>query len=171
MRLVLTGFMGSGKTTVGREVARRLGWPFVDLDEQIESRAGSTVREIFESHGEKHFRELERQALGLALELDPLVLAAGGGTLTHPASLEEARAGSVIVWLHPSFATIVRRVGGRGKESRPMFRDEAAALALYRERLAAYSTADLTVDISDGESPSEVASRILIRLQERGCSI
>ena len=170
MRLVLTGFMGSGKTTVGREVAARLGWTFIDLDEQIEQATGSTVREIFESSGELAFRALEREALHRALEFDPLVLAAGGGTLTDPANLRAAAAGAIVAWLHPTFATIVQRVGGRGKEDRPMFRDEESALSLYRQRLPAYATADLTFEIAASESAAEVASRIVHRLRERGCT-
>lgn len=170
MRLVLTGFMGSGKTTVGREVAARLGWPFVDLDEEIEGSTGRSVREIFESSGEAAFRVLEREALHRALAADPLVLAAGGGTLADPENLRAASAGGLVAWLHPAFDTIVRRVGGRGKEDRPMFRDEASALALYRERLPAYAASDVTIEISASESPAEVASRIVLRLRERGCT-
>jgi shikimate kinase len=171
MRVVLTGFMGSGKTTVGRRLATDLGWAFVDLDERIEARAGASVREIFERGGEGEFRALEREELGRALEPDPVVVATGGGTVAFPANLELARRRGLVVWLNPTFATLVRRVGGRGKEDRPLFRDEESAFALYRERLAAYAGADLKLDVGAEESAAEVAARLRRRLEERGCSI
>src|SRR6185437_11456753 len=79
-RLVLTGFMGAGKTTVGRMLAARLSWEFLDLDAYIESRTGAAVPSIFAEHGERHFRKLESQALASALGLNNVVLALGGGT-------------------------------------------------------------------------------------------
>lgn len=171
MRIVLTGFMGAGKTTVGRELANRLAWPFVDLDERIEARAGATVRELFERDGEAAFRSIEREELAGALAADPAVVATGGGTLAFPANLELARQRGLVVWLNPTFATIVRRMGGRGKEDRPLFRDEESAFALYRQRLAAYGGADLKLDVGEEEAAAEVAARLHLRIRERGCSI
>jgi shikimate kinase len=170
MLIFLTGFMGAGKTTVGRELADRLGWPFLDLDDEIEARAGATVAEIFAARGEAEFRRLEREALAGALGRETGVVAAGGGTFAEPEVLEAARARGLVVFLNPSFQTIVGRIGGRGKTDRPLFRDETAALALYRERLAGYRRADLVVDVGAGEQPREVAERIRLRLPERVCS-
>ncbi len=172
MRLYLTGFMGAGKTTVGRELARRLGWTFVDLDEEVESRAGMAVREIFARHGEADFRRRERELLAETWSVDPAVVAVGGGTLADPATLESARAHGTVVWLNPSFATLVGRIGPLGKADRPLFRDEAAALDLYRERLRFYRGADLTIDVGATETPAEVVSRIRLelRLPEAACS-
>ena len=171
MRIVLTGFMGAGKTTVGRRLAAILGWPFVDLDQRIEERCGATVREIFDRDGENVFRALEREELARALGADPIVVATGGGTLALPANLELARSSGLVVWLNPTFSTIARRVGGRGKEDRPLFRDEETAFALYRERLPAYGEADLKLDVGPDESVAEVATRLRLRLAECGCSI
>jgi shikimate kinase len=170
MRLYLTGFMGAGKTTVGRCLAARLGWPFIDLDEEIEAQAGGSVREIFAHQGEGRFRELEGRALAGSMAADPVVVATGGGTLTFPRNLAAARSAGLVVWLNPEFATLARRIGGRGKEDRPLFRDEAAGLALYRERLPAYALADLKIDIAPDESAEEVAARIALRVAERTCS-
>jgi len=170
MRIYLTGFMGAGKTTVGRLLADRLGWPFVDLDAEVESRTGRSIRDLFAAAGEPEFRRLEREALAATFAADPLVVAVGGGTLADPAVLEAARARGLVVFLNPPFATIAARIGGLGKSDRPLFRDEASALALYRERLAAYRRSDLTVDVGPAETAEEVAARIALGLPERSCS-
>ena len=129
------------------------------------------MREIFARVGEPAFRAAEREELERALVEDPSVVATGGGTLTFPENLELARGRGLVVWLHPSFATLARRVGALGKADRPLFRDETQAFALYRERLPAYAGADLRVDVGDAESAEEVAGRVRRLLQERGCSI
>jgi shikimate kinase len=170
MRIFLTGFMGSGKSTVGRRLAERLGAPFIDLDEEIERRAGMTVREIFERHGELAFRQMEHEALRATLELPDVVVATGGGTMVFERNFRLIQAGGLSVWLNPPFATIAARIGTLGKRDRPLFQDERQALALYRERLPAYQRADLTVDAGSGEGPEEVAARIALRIGERRCA-
>jgi len=164
VRIVLSGFMGAGKTTVGRLVAEHLGAPFVDLDEAIERRTGRSIREIFADGGEPAFRAVERSLLDEELAPDPLVLAVGGGTLIDADVLERVRARAFVVWLHPSFATVVRRIGALGKPDRPLFRDEAAALELYRQRLPSYARSDLKLDIGPDESAREVAARLVLAL-------
>jgi shikimate kinase len=171
VRIYLTGFMGSGKSTVGRLLAARLGALFVDLDEEIERRVGMRVREIFEQHGEPVFRQMEREALEATLALPDVVVATGGGTVAFEVNARLIRENGLAVWLNPPFATIAARVGGLGKKDRPLFRDETQALALYRERLPAYRRADLTVDMAPQEGPEEIAARIALRLGERRCAI
>jgi shikimate kinase len=170
VRIYLTGFMGCGKSTAGRFLAERLGAPFVDLDTEIERRAGMTVREIFEQHGEAVFRRLEQEALRATAEMPDVVVATGGGTMVFEGNFRWIQANGLSVWLNPPFATIVARVGGLGKRDRPLFRDETQALALYRERLPAYQRADLTVDMAPGEGPQEIAARIALRIGERRCA-
>lgn len=170
MRVYLTGFMGSGKTAAGQKLAERLGVPFVDLDFEIERRAGMTVREIFERHGEPAFRSLEQEALRATGELPDVVVATGGGTVAFEANARFIRAHGVSVWLNPAFATIVARIGGLGKQDRPLFRDEVQALALYRERLPAYRRADLAVDVGPAEQPEEIAARILLMIGGGSCA-
>jgi shikimate kinase len=171
VRIYLTGFMGSGKSTVGLLLAGRLGVPFVDLDTEIERQAGMTVREIFEIHGEAVFRQREHEALRATLEAPDVVVATGGGTMVFEGNFRLMQANGLSVWLNPAFATIVARIGALGKSDRPLFRDEAQALALYKERLPAYRRADLTVDTATGERPEEIAARIALRIGERRCAI
>lgn len=171
MRIFLTGFMGAGKTTVGRRLAALLALPFLDLDDEIERRAGCTVREIFERQGEPAFRRLELEALREVSARDEAVVATGGGTMASQAGSQVIRGAGLSVWLNPAFSTLTRRIGAFGKEDRPLFRDEAQVLALYRERLPAYRSADLTVDVGAAEAPEEVAARIALRLRERRCAI
>jgi shikimate kinase len=171
MRIYLTGFMGCGKTTVGPLLARRLGAPFVDLDLEIEQRAGMAVREIFERQGEPAFRKLEAEALRGTLALPDVVVAVGGGTLTFEANARWVSANGLAVWLNVPFATIASRIGGLGKADRPLFKEESQALALYRERLPAYRRADLTVDIAPEEGPEEIAARIALLIGNRRCVI
>jgi shikimate kinase len=170
MRIYLTGFMGSGKSTVGRRLAERLGIPFLDLDEEIERRAGVRVREIFERYGEPAFRRMETEALRETISRPDVVVATGGGTMMFEGNARLIRAAGLSVWLNPAFATIVGRIGALGKEDRPLFKDEVQALALYRERLPAYRRADLTLDIAPGEGPEEIAARIALLIAERRCA-
>jgi shikimate kinase len=171
MRIYLTGFMGSGKTTVGRRLAAALGVPFVDLDQEIELRAGQTVRLIFERLGEPAFRQMEAEALRGTLALPDVVVATGGGTMAFEGNARLIRSNGLSVWLNPPFATIASRIGGLGKADRPLFKDEVQALALYRERLPAYRRADLTVDVAPGEGPEEIAARIALMIGDRRCAI
>ncbi|HLF56270.1 MAG TPA: shikimate kinase [Thermoanaerobaculia bacterium] len=170
MRILLTGFMGAGKTTVGRLLAEQLRLDFVDLDQEIESASGLRVREIFERHGEPEFRALERRLLAEALGRDEIVIAAGGGTLADAETLELARRSGVVVWLNPTFSTLVARIGPRGKSDRPLFGDETQAFDLYRSRLPSYRQADLRIDVGPDEQAREVAARIALLLARPVCT-
>lgn len=171
MRIYLTGFMGAGKTAVGQTLAEILGVSFIDLDAEIEKRAGLTVREIFERSGEPVFRDLEHQALRSTTALEAVVVATGGGTLTFERNLDFLRRAGVSLWLNPSFQTIADRIGGRGKQDRPLFQSEEQGFELYRRRLEAYRRADLEVAIGPEETPREIAARIHLLLRERVCVI
>lgn len=170
MRIFLTGFMGAGKTTVGRLLAHRLGVPFLDLDEEIEAEAGMSIREIFAAEGEAAFRRRESEALRRLVARPGIVVATGGGTVAQEANARFLHANGLIVWLNPPFDAIARRIGGMGKVDRPLFKDEAQALALYRERLPAYRQADLTVEVGNEDEPEEIAARIALLVASRRCA-
>ena len=162
--VVLIGMMGSGKTTIGRQLAERLGRPFVDSDEQVERRTGRTVREIFETDGEPTFRRLETEALTEALASSaPSVVAAAGGVVLSPENRRLLREPDV-VWLRADPGVLARRV--LGGDHRPLLGDdpEATLRRLAGERRHLYEeVADLTVDV-DAQEPDAVVETVLSAL-------
>jgi shikimate kinase/3-dehydroquinate synthase len=136
--IVLTGFMGTGKTAVGREVAARTGRPFVDLDDLIEQRAGKSIPEIFAQDGEPAFRALEAAICGEMAAPAGLVIATGGGAVVNPANREALAAGGTVICLEADLETILQRVG-RG-DDRPMLASPDR-VARIRELLAARAEA------------------------------
>ena len=160
--LFLLGFMGSGKTTVGRLLAVRLGWCFIDLDAEIEQRTGRSIIQIFAAQGEPYFRQLERDLLEETLTQAgalPTVVALGGGTITQPQNLARIRAeGGVTVWLRCPVEILRRRCSTMA--NRPLFRDVASFHQLYQQRLPYYEQADFTIDVGE-LSPKAVVEKIL----------
>ena len=127
--ICLTGFMGSGKSTVGLLLAEELGWPFTDLDRAIEASQGRMIREIFESEGEAHFRKLEHAALGEFVRCEPNVIALGGGTILQKDNRDLIReAGGTTVWLDGSPESRVERCAG--VDNPPLLPDQAGFLRL-----------------------------------------
>lgn len=165
MHVFLTGFMGSGKTTVGRLLSERLAVPFVDLDREIERQAGKSVREIFEAGGETLFRRLEHEVLVGAVAEPGAVIATGGGTITVESNLALLERSGVSVWLDPPFSVIAERIGALGKLDRPLFETEAQALELYRRRLPVYRRANIRLGVAPGDTPEEVAERVAFLLE------
>jgi shikimate kinase len=145
--VALVGFMGAGKTTVGRALAQRTGWHFEDLDELIEKNQGQTIAEIFEERGEARFRDLERLLLREALRLPPpFVLALGGGAFCQNEVQNLLRtAGIPAVFLDAPVDELYRR-GAEDGVLRPLRRDEEAFRRLYQERRPAYLGAALAIE-------------------------
>jgi len=160
-RIVLTGFMGSGKTTVGPLVAARLGWSFVDVDDVIEAEAGATIAEIFARHGEAAFREREHTTIVRLAEADALVLALGGGAIEHPTTrtMLLAAPGTLLVHLEVELATTLARCSGT-EQSRPVLADQANLSARYKRRLPLYRMAHVSIPV-DALTPEEVVEAIL----------
>jgi shikimate kinase len=150
-RLVLTGFMGAGKSTVGRLLAARINWTFLDLDTHLESRTGATIPQLFERHGEAHFRRLESSALASALGRNNTVLALGGGTpeeLTNRLLLEQSPS-TFTIFLDAPFPTLFDRCILQDI-ARPVLADPAAAQLRFQKRHPLYRRlANLTIDTAD----------------------
>ena len=145
-RLVLVGFMGCGKTTVGQTLARLMEWSFQDMDRWIEDRAGQSVRKIFDTHGEDYFRAEELRVAELAQGLDRVVVAAGGGAFVAPETRRALQSGALTVWLKCDWDTVVSRVGLGG--IRPKATNRGRMRELFTEREPVYRQADTTVDVT-----------------------
>lgn len=121
MIITLIGYRGTGKTTLARPLAERLGWTAIDADVELERRAGRTIREIFATDGEPEFRRLERETLVDLLKRDRLIIAAGGGAILNPQTRADFRAAGPVIWLKASTDTIEQRLFGDAttRERRP----------------------------------------------------
>jgi shikimate kinase len=158
-RISLIGFMGSGKTTVGRILARVLGLELIDLDSLIEQGAGASVAQIFAEHGEQAFRDREAHALASLASREGIVVAAGGGAPVQERNREFFERLSTTFYLRVSLATARRRT--RSGVARPLLgRGEGAVRALYEKRLPVYRSFGAEVD-TEGRTPEEVAGEIL----------
>ena len=169
LRIYLTGFMGSGKSTVGPLLAARLGYEFVDLDALIEAKEGKAVPGIFRERGERDFRALERRELGLLSSRERIVVATGGGVLTDQGSMEIIRGSGLMVYLEVPVEVLIDRL--RGMRGRPMIAaDDGTPLgdeqlrerigSLLRSREFLYRRAGIIVD-AGVQSPLETVSAIL----------
>jgi len=157
-RVVLVGFMGSGKTSVGRALARRLGYGFEDMDRRIEERTGRAIADIFRDDGDEAFREMEREEARALVSLPKRVVAAGGGAFTRPLTRALLQEGALTVWLRCDLERILARIPADG--SRPLAGNRDIMAALLGEREPFYRMADVAVDASAG-TPREVAGRIV----------
>jgi shikimate kinase len=159
--IVLTGFMGSGKSTVGPLLAERLGWKFLDADDVIEAEAGLKIAEIFARHGEAAFREREHAAITRLVQSDRLVLALGGGAIEHPATrkLLLTAPGTLLVHLEVELATTLRRCSGT-ELTRPVLADQANLASRYERRLPLYRMAHVSIQV-DALTPEQVVDAIL----------
>jgi shikimate kinase len=165
-RVVITGFMAAGKTTVGRSLARLIGAAFVDLDDAVRELEGRGPRELIDEEGEQYFREAETRALRQVLERgDARVIATGGGawTLERNRALVAAHA-CLSVWLDAPFDLCLRRILDAPPD-RPFARDPERARRLYGQRLAAYRLADLRVHVAARSSVEELAARVAAALE------
>ena len=162
MMITLTGFMGSGKTTVGKVLADFLGCPFMDLDDLIVKKAGKSIPEIFAQDGEPAFRQLEARLLRQTVEKyteNTVVLALGGGAVTAPASAALLRNKTVCIYLRATLDTLLGRLAGE-TAGRPLADDSLAERLASREPIYE-ETAHVIID-TDGLTPDEVADEIII---------
>ena len=162
MMITLTGFMGSGKTTVGKVLADFLGCPFMDLDDLVVKKAGKSIPDIFAQDGEPAFRELEAQVLRKTVAKyaeSAAVLALGGGAVLAPASAALLREKTVCIYLRATLDTLLARLAGE-TAGRPLANASLADRLASREPIYE-ETAHVIID-TDGLSPDEVADEIII---------
>jgi len=156
--IFLVGFMGAGKTTAGRALARLLAWDFLDLDDQIEAAERRTIREIFRREGEAYFRRVETDILKSLRGRSRLIVGCGGGTYAQAATRDLIDAMGRAVWLQISLTQALARC--EEGPARPLLKSAAQAEALYLSRLPAYRSAPLRVEV-EGLTPEQVAERIV----------
>lgn len=172
MNLYLIGYRGSGKTTVAAELAALLGWKWLDADDEIERRAGKTIKEIFASSGEQAFRDLEAAVVADLAKLDAHVVALGGGAVLREESRLAIRGSGKVVWLQASAETLFRRITGDSSTAGRRPNLTAAGGIEEVERLLAIRTpiyaaiADLTLD-AEAVSPRRLAEQIASWLQKQ----
>ncbi|HEV7682612.1 MAG TPA: shikimate kinase [Pyrinomonadaceae bacterium] len=159
--IVIIGFMGTGKSTVARELGRRLHCEAVDLDDLISRHEGRSPNEIIEQDGESRFRELETEQLDKILRAEPArIISAGGGAWTIPANRQLIAArGAISVWLDAPFELCWQRIETSG-EIRPLARSREMAQRLYAERRPSYELANTRIFVSEADSAEEVATKI-----------
>lgn len=160
-KLYLVGFLGAGKSSVGRALGLRLGWRVIDVDEWIEARERQSVADIFATRGEPAFRAIEREAVRAALPVRHVVVATGSGTFADPTNRTSMLEDGTVIWLDAPFDTLVGRVPPDGR--RPLAKDRDQFAALFASRLATYRLAHLRIDTA-AAAVDEVVERILDRL-------
>lgn len=164
--IFLVGFMGSGKSTIGRALAHELGWSFVDLDEEIERREGTTIGRIFDERGESAFREIEFETLGQLVKTiqrgQPQVISLGGGTFHGHENFQLISHNGVTVWLDCPLATVERRVSAA--DHRPLARDPERMRELFEARREGYARADHRIEISSDNEHDAVARILALEL-------
>ncbi|WP_146510720.1 shikimate kinase AroL [Thalassoglobus neptunius] len=169
MVVTLIGYRATGKSTVGQLLASRLGWDFVDTDDQIVSVSGKSIAEIFREDGEPHFRELERQQLQRELSREHAVISSGGGAILNEQTRQLMRESGPVVWLSASVETIVERLkeDAASTGSRPSLTGEGLVEeveSVLRSRLPLYSEAASFVIETDERTVDEIVDEIMSQL-------
>jgi len=165
MNLIMVGFMASGKTSVGRRLAHRLGYAFLDTDHFIESKIGCTIPEIFSIQGEAYFRDLETRLASRLHKLENTVISTGGGMIITPGNQERLQAAGVIVFLKARKQDIIERL--KRDSRRPKAREdgdlETTVANLMTARLPVYEQADIILE-TGGKSVNRVCGEIIREL-------
>lgn len=160
MNIALCGFMGCGKTCIGKELSKLMGMRLVDTDELIEKEQNKTISQIFDESGEAYFRELEFEMCKKVAEMSNTVISTGGGAMTFKRNAQAIKKGAKVVFLDASFDVICKRVGDAS--TRPLFKNKENAKKLYDERKQKYiDAADIIVngDMSPARIAAEIAAQ------------
>ena len=164
--IYLVGFMGSGKTTVGRMFAEEIGWRFADLDDDIETQQHCSIADLFQRLGEEEFRRIETEALMHRIHIIrrgiPTVLAVGGGAFTRENNIELLNENGVTVWLDTDFSIVKDRVAA--SNHRPLARDADRFAALFENRRPFYSRAEYRIHVPSDDSRKAMAELLALEL-------
>lgn len=167
MRIILIGFMGVGKTTIGKIIAKKLKLNFVDMDNYIEKREGKSISKIFEEYGEQHFRELESESLKDLIKSDNIVISTGGGIITTKENSDILKKEKIVIFLDGNTQTILNHLS-KEIDKRPLLSNsknvEYTISNLLNQRYEKYnSICDIKIDINE-KNIEEVVSQILVNI-------
>ena len=167
MRIILIGFMGVGKTTIGKIIAKKLKLNFVDMDNYIEKREGKSISKIFEEYGEQHFRELESESLKDLIKSDNIVISTGGGIVTKKENSDILKKEKIVIFLDANTQTILNNLY-KEIDKRPLLSNsknvEYTISNLLNQRYEKYnSICDIKIDINE-KNIEEVVSQILVNI-------
>lgn len=162
--IVITGFMGTGKSSVGRALARTIGYSFIDSDREIESREGRTIHMIFENEGEKYFRNLERETIARLSQNAKCILSIGGGAILDPETFERIHQVGTVILLKAEVSEIVGRLGHENERPLLAGKDRKKTIQkLVKEREPVYSKVGIQIDTT-GLAVDEVVQKILKKI-------
>ncbi|MFZ5906482.1 MAG: shikimate kinase [Nitrospirota bacterium] len=164
--IVLTGFMGTGKTEIGKELSGRLGMRLVDVDTEIEKSRNKTISEIFREYGEQTFREIETEMIRTIARRSNVIISTGGGAVLKQENMDLLRENGIVVCLMASPETILKRT--EGNTARPLLqgKDPLGTIKdLLNFRKPFYENADIVVDTED-KTPLRIAEEILYKIQD-----
>lgn len=162
MNIVLTGFMASGKTEISKAVAELGGYSFIDTDDMIVKKAGMSINEIFDAHGEQYFRQLEQEAVREASGAKKAVIATGGGVVLNKENITLLRRTGVIFNLAPDFSVIAERIEN-ARKTRPLLQNESIENIekRFNDRLPFYADCDYKIKVVNDRTPRSYAMEIL----------
>jgi len=163
--IYLVGFMGSGKSTVGKILAEKLNMNFVDIDKLIEEKEGMKIKDIFEQKGESYFRELERKQIEAVVKQEGLVVSTGGGLGANLDNMNFMKKNGDVVWLDVSLNTVLDRL--KNDQDRPLLKQPTEKIKqLFEERKNVYRLANIRIN-ADKKTPSQIVEEILTKIKRR----
>jgi shikimate kinase len=163
--IYLIGFMGSGKSTVGKILAEKLNMNFVDIDKLIEEKEGMRIKDIFEQKGESYFRELERKQIEAIVNQEGLVVSTGGGLGANLGNMNLMKKNGDVVWLDVSLNTVLDRL--KNDQDRPLLKQPTEKIRqLFEERKNVYRLANIRIN-ADKKTPSQIVEEILTKIKRR----
>jgi len=163
--IYLVGFMGSGKSTVGKILAEKLNMNFVDIDKLIEEKEGMKIKDIFEQKGESYFRELERKQIEAIVKQEGLVVSTGGGLGANLDNMNFMKKNGDVVWLDVSLNTVLDRL--KNDQDRPLLKQPTEKIKqLFEERKNVYRLANIRIN-ADKKTPNQIVEEILTKIKRR----